>query len=643
MKKTFQQIVSKFWYILLCTIVVSCSNSDSPTVDPSPEPTPEPEPVVQNYRLKDGVNEIKGSNLDYIVEANEGTTLVLSNNYPSDEVPVVGEIVFVYPNAEKLPFGFLGKVSEINQSGGNYNLVTEQVTLDEAFSYLSVNETIDMELYAEGEEIAESRAFFENINGYQCKSQEISGKLKLYDDALSLEVVGKVTCGIRRNTSILVNDTTDINSTMVTFCFYVSVDGKMHFLSEINNDNKSRALVNKNKLKEIFKKPIFKVNLPPNIASFFATPSIDVNLATKAEAALSLGLGFNFSNESALSVICENGVSRLVQEKLDSKESTFTLLPNSEISVKGNILVGAHLKPIVRLFNRDDMNVHLECAVGPRVGAEIEYDPINDKSVYDALKDDKISASLAFVAEAGGNFTNKFEWSNPWVDVDLKPFYEGYIFPDFTDCTIEKVEDGKYNVASTTLKRDILFNTSVGIAAFDEDDSIMFETKPKTYRLEKDFEKLNPLELKFENTDENNKYSIWSYVKWGEEYVKCERLDPDIIGLWCQDEGWFRGGGHVEFRDGTIHYYDKKNGVWNNYYTRPWIWNEDEDDILWIFDDGELYVDLDEVWQVQKLTADSLVLLDLTESGTPYWEENVVRFHRINSHLECTVQHEWNE
>lgn len=149
MKKTFQQIVSKFWYILLCTVVVSCSNSDSPTIEPLPEPNPDPEPVVQNYRLKDGVNEIKGGNLNYVVEAIEGTTLVLSNSYPSDEVPVVGEIVFVYPNAEKLPFGFLGRVSEISQSGGNYNLKTEQVALDEAFSYLSVNESVDMELYAE--------------------------------------------------------------------------------------------------------------------------------------------------------------------------------------------------------------------------------------------------------------------------------------------------------------------------------------------------------------------------------------------------------------------------------------------------------------------------------------------------------------
>jgi len=121
-------------------------------------------------------------------------------------------------------------------------------------------------------------------------------------------------------------------------------------------------------------------------------------------------------------------------------------------------------------------------------------------------------------------------------------------------------------------------------------------------------------------------------------YIKCERLDPDIIGLWCRDEGWFSSD-HVEFREKSIHYYEQTFGIWENYYYRPWFWNEEEDeddDILWIFDDD---YEWDETWKVLKLTADSLVLLDLTEAGTPYWEENIVRFHRINNHSECTVEH----
>lgn len=637
MKKTFQQIVSKFWYILLCTIVVSCSNSDSPIVEPSPEPTPEPEPVAQNYRLKDGVYEIKGDNLNYIVEAIEGTTLVLSNSYPSDKVPVVGEIVFVYPNAEKLPFGFLGKVSEINQSGGNYNLVTKQVALDEAFSYLSVNETIDMELYAEGEELAESRAAYENINGYQCLSQNIKNTIEL-SKHVEVEVAGKIIYGLRMNADAQINDSTNKKFIRIEFSEYKSFDSDIHFTTKADGD---WVWKDKGKLKEIFNKPIFIAKIPAGVASFFASPNIDVNLAAKFEAALNLGIGSEISIENSLAIVYDNGAWRLEHNKKNGGDPVLSFLPSAEMSIEGSAFAGVHIKPNICLFNRSDMSIALECALGPKVSAELSYDSAKDKSLYDALKDDKASLALSLIAEATASaniFSLGLKWTAPLLDVNLWTIAERYVFPDFTDCTIEKVEEGKHNVASTTLKRDILFNTPVGIAAFDEENSIMFETKPKTYRLEKDFEKLNPLELKFENTDENNKYSIWSYVKWGEEYVKCERLDPDIIGLWCQDEGWFPGGGHVEFRDGTIHYYNKKDGVWNNYYTRPWLWSKDEDDELWILDDGDF--ELDEVWQVQKLTADSLVLLDLTELGTPYWEENVVRFHRINNLSECTVEHE---
>ena len=66
--KTFQQIASKLWYILLCTLVISCGDSaESPDVPPVTPPTA-PKPVLQDYRLKDGVNEIKGGNLNYIVD-----------------------------------------------------------------------------------------------------------------------------------------------------------------------------------------------------------------------------------------------------------------------------------------------------------------------------------------------------------------------------------------------------------------------------------------------------------------------------------------------------------------------------------------------------------------------------------------------
>lgn len=632
MKKTFQQIVSKFWYILLCTVVVSCSNSDSPTIEPLPEPNPDPEPVVQNYRLKDGVNEIKGGNLNYVVEAIEGTTLVLSNSYPSDEVPVVGEIVFVYPNAEKLPFGFLGRVSEISQSGGNYNLKTEQVALDEAFSYLSVNESVDMELYAEGEEIAESRVASESINGYQCLSQELKAVVKL-SEQIEVGVKGKLTYGLRMVPEIQINDSTNTNYIRIEFSQYKGLDSELHF--ETKKEGKNPDWLAKGRLKEIFDKPLFRAKIPAGVASFFAAPYIDVNLATKLGAALSLGIGAEISSENSLAIVHDNGEWRLEHNKKNGGDPVLTFLPSAEMSIEGSAFAGVDVNPNICLFNRSDMSIELECALGPKVSAELSYDSEKDKNLYDALKDDKASMALSLIAEAKATaniFSLELEWTAPLLDVDLWTIAERYIFPDFTDCTIGKVEEGKYNVAGTTLKRDILFNTPVGIAAFDENDSIKFETDPKTYRLEKNFEKENPIELKFENTDENNKYSIWSYVKWGKEYIKCERLDIDIYGLWCREK-WHE---HFEFcEDGKLYRYDERNGVWES-GTDPdyerWWWGEEN----CVLTSNDPDLEVDEVWKIEKLTSDSLIILNLTES----WDPEILYFRRINNHSECTVQHE---
>lgn len=620
--KSLQQTASKFWLFLWCILAISCSDSSELPDNPTTPIAPTPDPVMQNYHLKEGVNEIKDDNLSYIVEAINGETLVLSNSYPSNELPTVGEIVFVYPNAEKMPYGFLGKVSEIKQSGGNYNLITEEVDLDEAFSYLSVNETIDMEFYTENEEIADSRVAFETINGYKCALQPISGTYQIYDDALSLGAEGQITCGIRRSTSILINDTTNTNTSVVKFDYYIDMGGEVHFLAEI--DDKDKFSKNKNQLMEIFNNPILKAKIPAGIASFFASPNVDVNFGLKLDAALSLGIGCSFSNESSLAVITENGVSRLVHEKYGNQEPMFTLLPNSEIALSGSIFLGPILKPTIRLFNRDNLKVNLECAVGPKIEGEISYDPINDKSLYNALKDDKISSALSLVAEAGGNFTRKYEWAVPLLDLDLFSFTENYIFPEFSDCKIKEIEENKYKMASTTLKRDLVFNTPVGIAAYDENDSILFKIDPVDYWLEKDFEDLNPIEMKYENV-ENADYSIWTYVKWGDTYVKCKRFES-ILGKWLrQDEDdylphyWiFEEDGRMGIGDGDEIDFD---------FNRKWEL-VDESTLLITFEDPD-YGPGSWRYVIEELSSDVLVvgMYEEEDDGSmTYWTDT---FHRV--------------
>jgi len=134
------------------------------------------------------------------------------------------------------------------------------------------------------------------------------------------------------------------------------------------------------------------------------------------------------------------------------------------------------------------------------------------------------------------------------------------------------------------------------------------------------------VELKFENTDENNRYSIWSYVKWGKEYIKCERLDIDIIGLWCSNRNLHY---HFEFlEDGTFVYRELGYEEYEVY---------EESYSSWSFVNGNSkVVDIncyDDPYKIEKLDADSLVLKELYMGDIDV--PTVYRFHRIKNNNEC--------
>ena len=128
--KVFQRLVSKLLCLLLCTMVISCSDKSDP-VAPEPNPEPEPTPVEKEYELADNVIELEGDLLENVSSV-KGDTLVYESGTPANELPKVGDIVLVTQSTDVFPYGFLGKVTKISNDG-NINVITEAAALDEAF------------------------------------------------------------------------------------------------------------------------------------------------------------------------------------------------------------------------------------------------------------------------------------------------------------------------------------------------------------------------------------------------------------------------------------------------------------------------------------------------------------------------------
>lgn len=80
--------------------------------------------------------------------------------------------------------------------------------------------------------------------------------------------------------------------------------------------------------------------------------------------------------------------------------------------------------------------------------------------------------------------------------------------------------------------RDLLWKQNVGLALYKGDERIEV-SEPVGYKFENDFKERNPLEGIFEDIPEEEKddYSVWSYVKWGDLYIKCKEM-ASLIGKW---------------------------------------------------------------------------------------------------------------
>ncbi len=108
--------------------------------------------VAINNEYYTAVNEIsvlKEDATQYIQEYVESDSLVIFNsNTPEEALPKIGDKIFI-PVSEKVPYGFLGKVSSIKK-GTTIEIFTENLPLDEVFEYLSVDETTSSEVQFDG-------------------------------------------------------------------------------------------------------------------------------------------------------------------------------------------------------------------------------------------------------------------------------------------------------------------------------------------------------------------------------------------------------------------------------------------------------------------------------------------------------------
>lgn len=100
------------------------------------------------YSSVDGISILNEDVLGYIDHIESDTIIVFSGSIPDDAIPKTNTNIYV-PVSDKTPYGMLVKVISVNEGGYVY-VTTSPLSLDEAFEYLSIDESFTYTTELEG-------------------------------------------------------------------------------------------------------------------------------------------------------------------------------------------------------------------------------------------------------------------------------------------------------------------------------------------------------------------------------------------------------------------------------------------------------------------------------------------------------------
>ena len=483
----------------------ACSKGDGGDLpDPNPDPDDE-QPNIEEVVL--GSNTVAISDdLIQNLQSEENGVLVFDGALPESEIPQEGQILLSNTPTEQLPYGFLGRVTRVETSAGNYRVETEAVPLFEAFDVLKIDKTVD--LIPQGE----TRALLKpDEEGFYTFSRSIT--VTYEQGAVTASVEGTLLLG-----------------------------AKMHILTDWENGIEQRPSAIELDLKfavdigaslELTAEDEISIDIGPGIpfsaipGAIVITPKLQPKFVVEWEGTASIQGGVHFEKRFRQTLLMTD-VPQLICEEVndgDCQSGPFV----SGCSLEGTLFRGISTAFELCLFGNDNMKVSIEPKIGQEMSGKFSADFMQE-NLYQSCKDTKIGVCLKVGAEASATaniWKLEAEWACPLVDWSFLET-EVYLFPEFSNGKVDVGETSR--TAQVQVGRDLLFPSEVGLALYRGGQRLE-ESEARSYWIAKEFS--NPLAATFDGLDKDGDYSVWSYVKWGDLFIKAERIgSPSIVGKW---------------------------------------------------------------------------------------------------------------
>lgn len=512
-----------------------------------------------SYALTEETVQLARDDESYIqsvaVDGNETSDKFVLTYYPDtqqDRIPRVGQVILYSEITELFPNGFLGRVTNVQETSSGYKVYTEPAGLEDVFAEMDIHQSFD--LIPEENLLPQTRLDLNvefDEDGFGVFSLPFGFESGLLKADGSAELGLKVTIDATRERLM----PSYLNFTFSSK-FSASTQIGLHRDGDLNSWSH-----------QILKIPIKKL---AGATGLVISPDLILSFVGELEGAADLSLYGGFSTDiMSKSLVYEHSKWELRNvETGHSEGESMDVGFNWGVQEKleGTAFAGLETGVEFKFFNLKQVKAKVGLVSGLELEGALSLDfNMQNEHTYDRLKDTKIDASLCLKtkAEAGVDLfhTGKGDASGPSLNVELQlPKFNFlarslYLFPSFENPSVVVNSNRSVDV-QYTVGRDLLFPSSVGLSLY-KGNQLVDQTAAEAYHFEANF--FQPLSGVFANLPVGSDYCIYPYVAMGQyvflaspgESFKIEgEIDPTGGALkefyetsggdqWYSKDGWF--------------------------------------------------------------------------------------------------------
>lgn len=392
------------------------------------------------------------SYIPYIISS-EGLTITFSSL--PDELRIYNGDILLYEGfTDMFPDGFVGRVTNITETGSTINVQCEEVAIEEVYEQLTVISDYVLE------ESPETPS--------QYRLKQVSPKAEA---SLSLKLGINIPAGDVGSFSASYTGSLKVRA-IITMCpnkpFYAdfSYTSGHSINGELKLEAQKAFFVNGDKSIKLFKARLPLPNCPMLKFEYVVSPFC------KGELTGSLSAGIDVSSSTTSGVTFREGCE---PERYSRSSGGFTppqLTSAFNISgyVFGGIISSAYFGTVGN-FAGAEMNVY----VGPKLEGNLNVDfaTLAEDGIYEAVKDAKVSFGYAAEVEALArlklmNWETSKVFGKAGIGLVLD---ERHLYPLFSVPTYTQGKDKSVAKLSISPVRELLFPVSVGMRLVDDEDN----------------------------------------------------------------------------------------------------------------------------------------------------------------------------